>query len=354
VEVQVNGTSYTITIDADLQDGAITLVNCDALNAYYINYIVVNCSNAELAASSAACEESQTETVVASTVSLSLAGDADTTTAELEAALTTEESQAALIASLAESLGIDPNRITIIDVTVTEARRMLAGDLRHLTSTSFNVELDYEVETDSSINDTSTLQESMTAIGETGSNQSSTFSTALVTNLEAAVDATDNITSVLATVVEVAKEQGISVAVVEAPTIVTREITTTTTTTTIGISITPDPSSSGGTAGGSSAALIIVLVSAAVVGLGLLGCGACYVRRSQRLPQFQQAGIGILDRPAEHAEPVAEPVDVILDVEHTFEDREANVVDGQGATMAGGPEAVHTSRRTLEGTVTAV
>eukprot|EP00971_Amphidinium_carterae_P304818 6057373-Amphidinium_carterae.1 len=40
-----------------LEDGAITLVNCDALNAYYINYIVVNCSNAELAASSAACEE---------------------------------------------------------------------------------------------------------------------------------------------------------------------------------------------------------------------------------------------------------------------------------------------------------
>eukprot|EP00971_Amphidinium_carterae_P145182 2876730-Amphidinium_carterae.1 len=41
-----------------------------------------------------------------------------------------------------------------------------------------------KVETDSSINDTDTLQQSMAAIGETNSTVSSMFSTSLVANLE--------------------------------------------------------------------------------------------------------------------------------------------------------------------------
>jgi len=224
---------YTITIDDDLHDGDTTLVDCGSLNVYFINFVVASCADGVLAADPGACEESETETVITSSVSMSLTGGAGTTEEELEEALSTEESQAALLASLAESLGIDPTRINIIGVTVTAVRRLKVTRTRHLTaSSSFTVALDYEVETDSSINDTDTLQQSMLAIGETNSTVSSMFSTSLVANLEAAANQTANSTgSILSAIVEQVRDEGIAVSV-EAPVIIIREITTTTTTTT--------------------------------------------------------------------------------------------------------------------------
>eukprot|EP00971_Amphidinium_carterae_P276343 5483671-Amphidinium_carterae.2 len=90
-----------------------------------------------------------------------------------------------------------------------------------------------EVQTDSTINDTATIQESMTSIGgtalhkgphwrtdaqvkrvllstgEDGSNESATFSEAFVTNMEIAANATVNTTSsILTTLVDTVKEKG--------------------------------------------------------------------------------------------------------------------------------------------------
>jgi len=225
---------YTITIDDDLHDGDTTLVDCGSLNVYFINFVVASCADGVLAADPGACEESETKTIITSKVSMSLTGGAGTTGEELEEALGTEESQAALLASLAESLGIDSTRINIIGVTVTAVRRLKAARSRHLTtSSSFTVVLDYEVETDSSINDTDTLQQSMAAIGETNSTVSSMFSTSLVANLEVAANQAANSTgSVLSAIVEQVREEGLKVAVAETPVIIIRDITTTTTTTT--------------------------------------------------------------------------------------------------------------------------
>jgi len=301
VSVVLNGTTYSIALDSALQDGFTSLVSCDSLDPFYINYIVLTCTDRQLSANIDACQESVTETVVASSVALSLTGGADTTPQDLEEALNTEESQDALLATLAESLGIDPARITIVGVTVTQVRRLLqqaAQQLRHLTATAnnFNVELDYEVETDTSINDTAAIQESMVKIGEAQTNESTTFATALVVNLEVAANTTSNTSAgVLAAVVEVVKEQGITIEVVQAPTVVTRIITTTTTTTTGTGTTSIQAAASGGDSAGASStlAIVIILIVVIIVVVGL-AVGYWYARRNGLLPR--KAGSGMINQ----------------------------------------------------------
>jgi len=276
VSVELNGTTYTITVDEALQSGYSTLVDCGDLDTFYVNFVVVSCENAALSADSSACEASETETVISSTVSLELTSSAETTEEELEAALNTEESQEALTESLAESLGIDAARITIVSVTVTAARLLQEKSgavlARALTAaSSFNVELDYEVQTDSTINDTATIQESMTSIGEDGSNESATFSEAFVTNMEIAANATVNTTSsILTTLVDTVKEKGITVSVVAAPTVVTRVITTTTTTASGFVLSEPTGGSDGAGASTGVVIVIILLVIAVLVAVGVV------------------------------------------------------------------------------------
>jgi len=162
----------------------------------------------------------------------------------MNTALQTQESQDALVGSLAESLGVDSARIVIISITVTAVRRRLADVdvparrsffMRQLTaSTSFNVEVSYEVKADTSAGDTTTIQENMAALDNSSSVAATTFSSALATNFKAAANSTTSseASSILSSVADEVETSGVTVAVTSQPSVITRTVTTTTAATT--------------------------------------------------------------------------------------------------------------------------
>eukprot|EP00971_Amphidinium_carterae_P168241 3333422-Amphidinium_carterae.1 len=128
VTLELAGEQFLATLDEDLGSGYTTLLSCSTINQNYQNFATITCDNGALSFSTTGCVESLTQSVISSTLDMTLSAASGTTEDAFAEALQTDESQDALTDSLADSLGIDAARINIISVTVTAARRQLEAE----------------------------------------------------------------------------------------------------------------------------------------------------------------------------------------------------------------------------------
>jgi hypothetical protein len=206
VNVVLGSTSMTLTLSQQLLSGQSLASagtqadgspgDCSGFSTSAITYsgqIPITCSAGAVTADISACAGTPASADIATTtveviqhlVQLSVPVDENADLDEVQQAFNHPASHAAFAKSIAAGIGLPENLIEILGVTLIQSRRLVARRL----SSSAAVHVNYQVRADEAAAagvDTSTLQQSMTNLGDTTSTQNQALTSSLSTNLATA------------------------------------------------------------------------------------------------------------------------------------------------------------------------
>jgi hypothetical protein len=228
------GSSVTIALPTTLLSGeSILAANCSSFGSIYSGQVNVTCSQGLATGDVTTCvadSSAVTNTIqmIQQAISLSIPVADGTDLDELNEAMNTPEARTAMQSTISGTLGLQPDDIEILAITVIQTRRLEATG-RRLNTASASVAVNYQVRADAGTAagvDADALTSRMTSLADTSSAENQQFTSSFSDNLRAATTTMDSGSSadLLTSVANEVDARGIVIASAAPPTTITVQV----------------------------------------------------------------------------------------------------------------------------------